>query len=397
MMEHRSLNPFKLYGYSFNPNGGFDHIEFLFSRLTLLGLSLVMFMILSFTSQNDEEAGGKFLVVALFLLLPPHIISAIRRLNDLGRKKALVLLIFIPLVNFFFFLYLISAKGKKENFVLSPKENEIPNNNPKSLPVDNNFQKMKIQEFASFPEKIEPREVNVKNLEVKNSSVFNNQKISELKNNMGGPKSNSSFWKGVITGVLVILLLLLVGYGGYYLGTRNSKNVISIKRTETSTRIPKTKTSTPKQPTKTFTPKILVTMDDKPSAEWRVPPYDSKALIVWDLDANEEWQKLVAIHAKNLAVSSPYFWEYYQFDSGTRLEDIRNHYDPILRNRGFSIGINDQDWQKITLLTYIKGPSSDRMKILLHFWEEDGESPPSLLVIYKNVRVDWFHFPNLEE
>jgi len=347
-----------LYKRSFNPNGEFTNGEFASSSGILIILYVCIYFVSNLITKNDEDIALLLIgFLSLIFFFPPFIISAIRRLNNLGKRRILVIFLFIPIISTFFFLYLIIKKGKIE-------ETDLPTINTESM----------INETGI----------------AKNNFMISEKLPFESAKNTTHSKTASPFIKNFTIGIVILVTLFLFCLGGYYLGTIDSNSNVSSKihSPETPTTSFVVTHSTPTYDFLSYHNKSETPTDSTdsfPTDYWRIPPYDNIAPIVWDKDCNKEWEDLVSKHARNLAIAAPYFWEYYAFSSGTRLIDVKNHYDPILREKGFSTAINDQDWQNITLLSYIKGSANNRTKIILQFWQESAGNSPALLVIYKDV------------
>jgi uncharacterized membrane protein YhaH (DUF805 family) len=80
---------------------------------------------------NPLLGGVLYIIVALLLYIPMlamTVILAKRRLNDLGQSGWLYLLMFVPLVNFLFALYVIFARGTDgpNEYGPAPTENTTP-------------------------------------------------------------------------------------------------------------------------------------------------------------------------------------------------------------------------------------------------------------------------------
>lgn len=103
-----------------------------FNRLSYLAWSLgapiplytiysIYVMFVPFMLGTDIPLGSAFtigkllLIVALLGSLYATVICGIRRLHDLNKRGWWVLLLLVPLINFFFMLYLMSAKGTPDS------------------------------------------------------------------------------------------------------------------------------------------------------------------------------------------------------------------------------------------------------------------------------------------
>ena len=55
---------------------------------------------------------GQFIPILIIILSIINIANVCRRLNDIGKSRLFVLLLFIPIVGLIFFIYLLATPGK---------------------------------------------------------------------------------------------------------------------------------------------------------------------------------------------------------------------------------------------------------------------------------------------
>lgn len=121
--------------------GRISRKEYFFASLLMLGIGFVAFLLFFLFVLSDATAYGGLrvssgeadkhmpLVIPLFLIigLAAFVLGLslmVRRLHDLGKEWFWVFLTFIPVVTFFFSLYLLFFKGEQRANLYGP----VPNN-----------------------------------------------------------------------------------------------------------------------------------------------------------------------------------------------------------------------------------------------------------------------------
>ena len=98
-MKHRLINIF-----SFSDTAG--RLDYFCTWLGMWVLVIGVFMIIAGSTVDQ------FLPILIITLSVINIAIACRRLNDIGKSRLLVLLLFIPIVGLIFFIYLLAVPGK---------------------------------------------------------------------------------------------------------------------------------------------------------------------------------------------------------------------------------------------------------------------------------------------
>jgi len=98
-MKHRLINIF-----SFSDTAG--RLDYFCTWLGMWVLVIGVFMIIAGSTVDQ------FLPILIITLSVINIANACRRLNDIGKSRLLVLLLFIPIVGLIFFIYLLAVPGK---------------------------------------------------------------------------------------------------------------------------------------------------------------------------------------------------------------------------------------------------------------------------------------------
>jgi hypothetical protein len=86
------------------------------------------------------------------------------------------------------------------------------------------------------------------------------------------------------------------------------------------------------------------------------------------------------VHARNLAIEPPYYYEFYQFPDVQRYDEVRTFYQTELQALGYKLGADLQGDSNIYLLTFVNSSSSPQKKITIQYWNSDS----MVLIIYKN-------------
>ena len=92
----------------------------IFTGQSIFRLFLGNFSIAREGAGTVSQLEGAFLIIMAVLWLMMFFSLMIRRIHDLGKNGWLVLLVFIPIVNFFFMLWLFFAKGQIGDNVFGP-------------------------------------------------------------------------------------------------------------------------------------------------------------------------------------------------------------------------------------------------------------------------------------
>ncbi len=107
---------------------------------------------------------------------------------------------------------------------------------------------------------------------------------------------------------------------------------------------------------------------------------ESKIYVV-DIDAEADWVEFAKFHARNLAISEPYHWDYYCIDMGTEWKKVYDFYEEMTAERGYVPKRNSYDaYIGMGLASFKKGEAY----IYVQYWE-DLEGRPAVMVFYKNV------------
>jgi len=117
------------------------------------------------------------------------------------------------------------------------------------------------------------------------------------------------------------------------------------------------------------------------SESWRLPSLPGTTFIANDKSGDANWEVNANMHAKNLSITPPYYWEYYNLPNGTRIQNVRDYYVNVGLNIGYRIGVDDQGTNGVYLLTLIKGNPMIQ-KLAVQYWPQDTSYPPMVMVIY---------------
>lgn len=159
-------------------------------------------------------------------------------------------------------------------------------------------------------------------------------------------------------------------------------------------------TSTP-EPSSTPTkspPKVTNTPWPKPPNFTPTPPYGNQSWrfemiptanrIVDDQYTNSDWDDFINGQARNLAVASPFFWEYAELPDQTRYAEIEDYYIKTAQKHGYKLGNSVQGvtkaGQNTYLLTFVKGSGVDASRVVLEFWAKTPDYPANLMILYSN-------------
>ena len=98
------------YLFSFSEDAGRLDFFYVWLGLWIFGGGFFVFGLAFFENLMDQ-----FMIPFIILILIITLANWSRRLNDLDKHPALVLLIFVPIVQLIFLIYLMLAPGKKYN------------------------------------------------------------------------------------------------------------------------------------------------------------------------------------------------------------------------------------------------------------------------------------------
>jgi uncharacterized membrane protein YhaH (DUF805 family) len=116
----KNLKKIILYYSNFSGKAGrFEYsIYFILNVISYLGILYLN----SKKSLDDKTILYLFYICLIFLLkLIPMMAAATRRLRDLNLNTGLVIIIFIPILNLIFEIFLMTKKGKNSNLMNSDK------------------------------------------------------------------------------------------------------------------------------------------------------------------------------------------------------------------------------------------------------------------------------------
>lgn len=106
-------------------------------------------------------------------------------------------------------------------------------------------------------------------------------------------------------------------------------------------------------------------------------------LVVQDTDNDPDWEEIAAMHASNLAIPAPFYYELYLMPSGTKFTDVEAHYSSEMSARKYKMARNEQGQSQIYLLTYLHSVDKTSKNAIL-FYGELSNREPMALVIYSN-------------
>ncbi len=124
----------------------------------------------------------------------------------------------------------------------------------------------------------------------------------------------------------------------------------------------------------------LAEATDVQTRAWSLPYYPDAVYITSDLEGDAEWDDIVEMHARNLAIEPPYYYEFYQLSNVRRYDEVRTFYQKELQALGYKQGADLQGNSNIYLLTFVNAASTPQKKITIQYWTADS----LVLIIYKN-------------
>ena len=84
--------------------------------------------------------------------------------------------------------------------------------------------------------------------------------------------------------------------------------------------------------------------------------------------------------AGNMAITSPYLWEYLEFDASTRRQDIKTYYIQVLnREMGYRMTFDETYDGGITVLKF----KLEGRRVTIQFWEAQPGLPPYAIIFYQ--------------
>ena len=149
------------------------------------------------------------------------------------------------------------------------------------------------------------------------------------------------------------------------------------------TKSPPKQTDTPR-----LTPPIYTPSSPYGNQSWRFEMIPTGNRIVDDQYTNSDWDDFINGQARNLAVASPFFWEYAELPDQTRYAEIEDYYIKIAQKHGYKLGNSVQGvtkaGQNTYLLTFVKGSGVDASRVVLEFWAKTPDYPANLMILYSN-------------
>ena len=118
---------------------------------------------------------------------------------------------------------------------------------------------------------------------------------------------------------------------------------------------------------------------DEAMEPWRMPPMDGAELVVNDAQTDPQWEETIAMHAANLAIPAPYFYEVFALPEGTRYADARTHFTKVMGGMGYRVTRDDQGKDNIYLLTFVADANKQSKNAILFY-----TYPPAVIVLYSN-------------
>jgi hypothetical protein len=122
--------------------------------------------------------------------------------------------------------------------------------------------------------------------------------------------------------------------------------------------------------------------------EWRFSVIEGGNKIGDDASADQDWQDNIAVHARNLAVGDPFYWEEITLPDNTRYADIQDFYLREAKNHGYKLGRSEQGVTVVGgdtyLLTFVRGSGKNASRVILEFWPKSGNQQADLMIIYSN-------------
>lgn len=113
---------------------------------------------------------------------------------------------------------------------------------------------------------------------------------------------------------------------------------------------------------------------------WSLPLYPDAVYMTNDQDGDAEWDDIVAVHARNLAIEPPYYYEFFELPTVRRYDEVRTFYIEELQALGYKLGADLQGDAEIYVMTFVNTSTSPQKKIVIQFWRADSV----VLIIYKN-------------
>ncbi|MCE1252966.1 MAG: hypothetical protein LWX83_05390 [Anaerolineae bacterium] len=128
--------------------------------------------------------------------------------------------------------------------------------------------------------------------------------------------------------------------------------------------------------------------EEQPSEAWRISPFPQATLIASDHTGNlaPASKEFMDDQVSNLAIPTPYYFEFYVLPAGTTALDVNAHYDKLMKAAGMKLARNDQGWGGVTLMTWLHNSVKGR-KYAVQFNPADvsrGQENPVLFIIYSN-------------
>jgi hypothetical protein len=168
--------------------------------------------------------------------------------------------------------------------------------------------------------------------------------------------------------------------------TSTSPNQVATATSEpssTPTKSPPKQTDTPWPKPLNYTPTPLYG-----NQSWRLELIPTGNKIADDQYTNSGWDDLINGHARNLAIASPFFWEFSELPDQTRYAEIEDYYIKAAQKHGYKLGNSVQgvtrDGQNTYLLTFVKGSGTNASRIVLEFWAKTPDYPATLMILYSN-------------
>lgn len=93
-----------------------------------------------------------------------------------------------------------------------------------------------------------------------------------------------------------------------------------------------------------------------------------------------DWLDWARGHARNLALTEPYDWEYFIANRSTRYRDVETYYQERLTKMGYRMTFNEEGMNEVYLLKFKRESSI----VTIQFWAATIGEDPAILIFYQN-------------
>jgi hypothetical protein len=194
---------------------------------------------------------------------------------------------------------------------------------------------------------------------------------------------------------VILIMLLFLTLACSLLGSKNTEESavveepaaveqVEVPTEPAPTEVPPTAVPpTAVPPTEVPPTKVPPTPKPTSAPTWRMAPPDGSFLVIQDTDNDPQWEEIAAMHAANLAIPAPYYYELYVLRNGIKFNEVKDHYVEEMGTRKYTIARSEQGANEMYLMTFLYSLDKTSKNAVL-FYAQLSNRDPLVLVIYSN-------------